>query len=140
MNYVIQFQLFIVKTREDAPRHHGLHTNTSEHLLARRPEPGDVIVAVLDGTRWVRGGVDRLETEAIEVQLRGKVERHGGRSAMLGEDTHDEAFGGNALADLIPEVFAYECGWNYAPVQWTEGKLVRHNWEADESGEISFKG
>jgi hypothetical protein len=125
------FQLYIVETDPNNQSHHGLHTNTSPHLLARTPKPGDRIVATINGQMEILpNGEGGWQREWLQLELEGDVTRHAGRSATLGEDGLEDAFGGDALESLVTEILEGDCCWNYAPVTYTERDDIRFpSWE-----------
>lgn len=131
--YEVEFSkdllIYFVETDQQNQNHHGLHTNHAPHVITTSPRRGDTVAHVLFGRlTYVLDEGDRcLRPAQFDLHLRecsgggGEilvVERHGGRSAMLGEDDWDEAFGGDALSVLIPEILG-DRSWAYAPVTVT---------------------
>lgn len=133
------FTLYLVKTDKKNPRHHGLHTNTSSHVLTRRPSPGDLIDFVCEGEinryfsavengqlqtggyGWIALWSQTAEKEFDTVGL--KITTHGGRSALLGEDGFEEAFGNSIDGVLLEMLNGAE--WHYAPVTVEPFKITK---------------
>lgn len=138
-------KLYVVHTDATNPRHHGLHTNTAPYLLTDAPGEGDRVFGVLDGALECEalddGSYRVVEAWSERVLKVGagtydakyyRLATHAGRSAMIGEDGLEDAFGGDALAELLPELARAGRGWTYAPIDLVEidpakdrGLLVR---------------
>ena len=128
--------LYLVCTDPENPDHHGLHTNTAPYLLTQRPGRGDKIAAVIEGAKFLTLDGCVLARLSSRVRLSG----HPGRSALLGEDTLDEAHGRDALSGLVPELLT-DATWQYAPVaaedldtQIEEGKAWAREWRRGADG------
>lgn len=119
-NALVPWTIYVVEA--DSSRSYGaLHTVTASHLLTQRPGPGDRIVAVLHGQRELaadgRGGYECVAASLRWGDDRGfRLTRTAGRSAMLGEDGLEDAFGGDAIDQLVPEILRGDA-WTYAPVE-----------------------
>ena len=132
--------LYVVPTRPWHERE-SLYSITSGHVIVRRLHPGDVIVArvVVVWDAWRRPEDDgpraHLRIDAANRDpMTGRdfvavCERHPGRRPMLGEDTLDGAFGGDALLELAEEAVGVHADhhWYYAPVEYMEGDPDAHN-------------
>lgn len=109
----IKKPIWVVKTDLKNSRHHGLRTNTAPHCLTAQPGPGDQIVAVIEGVWEFTDG----KLTVAQYEAWGELRSHAGRSASLGEDGLEDAYGNDALALLAPEILNGE-GWQYAPCEW----------------------
>ncbi len=112
-------KLFFVKKDPQNPRHHGLHTNGSSHVLTRIPQPGDEIEFLLS-PEIRRDGVSLSPFSTTKASpydpVKIKVVSHPGRSALLAEDNLDAAFGNEVLGELVCEILN-GANWKYAPVE-----------------------
>ncbi|MCG9890926.1 MAG: hypothetical protein MH252_07610 [Thermosynechococcaceae cyanobacterium MS004] len=119
---------YIIKTDQQNPRHHGLHTNNSPYVITTDPSPGDEIVYVLpfsvrrqyDESGQICGGHAQIdcssylkENQSDSVRLR--ILSHLGRASFMGEDGTEDAFGHDMLVTLFLEVLR-GCDWSYCPI------------------------
>ena len=141
-----QFSIYIVKTDRANPRHHGLHTNTSSHVITLTPSPGDqiefvcrgekneIFTAVENGSLQTGGSASVIfysETAQSPHKHVGiKITSHPGRATMLGEDGLEDAFG-NSIAPLLCELLN-RADWKYAPVEVEVAPL-------DQASEFQFQ-
>lgn len=135
-----KIDVYIVKTNPKNPRHNGLRSNPSKYVLTFRPNPGDEIEFVLQGTMEVWKRISGLNCSSILVvayAIRQHSERASSRhgyvkiqissspshECSLGEDTWEDSADHPILGELIAEGFnPWEdpwnpCEWLYSPVE-----------------------
>lgn len=120
---------YVVKTSATNPRHHGLRETRSEHVLTFNPTPGDQIVAVLVGRASWYYPEDKSKPSDVSAtlslssesatssldQVFVKITSNPGRSASLGEDGLEDAFGNDVLYKLVQEHLD-GADWTYSSI------------------------
>lgn len=130
--FTVKRRFFVVETSMERRPHHGLHTNTSKHVLTEVPKGGD---KVIDCIEVDQGCV--VKNESLMVMM-GKISlnsgyrfglgSHAGRQAMLGEDNFEHGTD-DLLFQLIGEKLLGTRSWDYAPCELT---IQRHSGEGTD--------
>lgn len=103
-----EIAIYIVEAR---PHHSdgSLRRLTAKHVLTTALSRGDTLAASPIFVYVDEDGTAQASVNDTDVQ------RHAGRSASLGEDGLEDAFGGDALPELIAEILSGD-SWLHAPV------------------------
>lgn len=126
------FPFYLVYTDQETESHHdGLHTNTAPFVLTFRPQAEDRIYATGSCHALEQEGTITLEAEIIRRNKRSlygrevvKVLSDPGRSALLGEDGLEDAYGHSCVIDLLAEKIQFfpETTEHYSAAETADGK------------------
>lgn len=103
-----EIAIYLVEAR---PHHSegSMRHMTAKHVLTTALRRGDTLAASPILVYVAEDGTARASVCDTD------VDRHAGRSASLGEDGLEDAFGGDALPELIAEILSGE-PWLHAPI------------------------